>query len=695
MAELCPFDQRRLPRELYVKFFVVHFIVIGAYSHLRHLRRERYNLHMYALVIACPLAGISLVAVPLLVLLLQAIITRCDWDAMYSSMEILLGQLPSDAEVKAIVREDARKTLDKMTKDFVDSYRKTFPSEALGITVEAMQKRIKRVFRDLGNYQAVDNDSTRVLVPDAPRSAPSLPCITDPDTYEMTALAEEGRANPTKNPPQVSTNNDSTSDSIKALRKFCLNFIVATKSFELYLELDNFALSAILRNLPLHSQPDEKDSRFLIVLFKEVSEVLEALESDTNADSAIIKARCREPLKITWESSRRLLWPLALLSQCITSVWLFHRRVTRGGDALYDHRILQLALLGLCVSMMTIFQLIFRPRFPLQADRADPRTGWVYLLRPDRRVDWLVFQHIISRERIERYTAHSGSLADGKAATALVLRLSESLREWIYLYGISAVTSSMGLMTHPPIAYLNEIFDRDSGPWPRTLLSLSFLSPHILALAILFVPSRGLWVKFWRANRFLCLCLILASFSMTTTIWLGPSPPYKWSFGLMDSFQQLWALFSIPPNAHEYLNATYTPDSYVFNGTSTHLNATFADADIFQATVASRSFTRLMLLSTILNTTYSWQADADSNSSNCPIPEEIADLTLVNATLSKYSTLDANAPIPNLVENLSMNLTLSFTPDWNRIWTFAHAPRAFPCPKAWKDPVADYVWWLA
>lgn len=34
-------------------------------------------------------------------------------------------------------------------------------------------------------------------------------------------------------------------------------------------------------------------------------------------------------------------------------------------------------------------------------------------------------------------------------------------------------------------------------------------------------------------------------------------------------------------------------------------------------------------------------------------------------------------------------------PDWDRIWTFRHAPIIFPCPEAWKDPVADNVWRLA
>ena len=34
-------------------------------------------------------------------------------------------------------------------------------------------------------------------------------------------------------------------------------------------------------------------------------------------------------------------------------------------------------------------------------------------------------------------------------------------------------------------------------------------------------------------------------------------------------------------------------------------------------------------------------------------------------------------------------------PDWRHIATFGNAPTFCPCPLAWKDETADYVWWLA
>ena len=48
---------------------------------------------------------------------------------------------------------------------------------------------------------------------------------------------------------------------------------------------------------------------------------------------------------------------------------------------------------------------------------------------------------------------------------------------------------------------------------------------------------------------------------------------------------------------------------------------------------------------------------------------------------------------PGAVYNPSNSLNLY--PDWQMIWTYGHTPQSYPCPKAWKDPTAGYVWWLA
>lgn len=92
---LCPWDSRRLPREMYVKLFVVHFEVIGAFGHLQHLRREQRGPFIYLLIIMCPLVGAALVLVPLIALIAQAIIYRGDREILKISLAILIGKLPS------------------------------------------------------------------------------------------------------------------------------------------------------------------------------------------------------------------------------------------------------------------------------------------------------------------------------------------------------------------------------------------------------------------------------------------------------------------------------------------------------------------------------------------------------------------------------------------------------------------------
>ena len=92
---LCPWDNRRLPREMYVKLFVVHFVVIGAFGHLQHLRRERRGPFIYLLMIMCPLAGAALVLVPRIALVAQAIIYRGDREILKNSAAILIGKISS------------------------------------------------------------------------------------------------------------------------------------------------------------------------------------------------------------------------------------------------------------------------------------------------------------------------------------------------------------------------------------------------------------------------------------------------------------------------------------------------------------------------------------------------------------------------------------------------------------------------
>ena len=92
--DLCPYKERRLPRELYTKLFIVHFTVIASYAHLAHLRNEPRGLLSYLCVLVCPLAGATVIAVQLLSLAVQCIICRDHHQAIVQSIAIVIGRLP-------------------------------------------------------------------------------------------------------------------------------------------------------------------------------------------------------------------------------------------------------------------------------------------------------------------------------------------------------------------------------------------------------------------------------------------------------------------------------------------------------------------------------------------------------------------------------------------------------------------------
>ncbi len=103
-------------------------------------------------------------------------------------------------------------------------------------------------------------------------------------------------------------------------------------------------------------------------------------ESDDNEDPKYFDW----PPKITNKLIRDLLVQAAVLAQCITSIWLFSRRYRHGSDALYDHRILQLAILGMCSSAMSIVHMLLRPLFPFREsmETLPSKTAWLRCLSP-------------------------------------------------------------------------------------------------------------------------------------------------------------------------------------------------------------------------------------------------------------------------------------------------------------------------
>ena len=375
MAELCPWNERRLPREMYVKFFVVHFIVIGAYSHLRHLRRERYNLHAYILIIACPLAGLSLFVVPLVVLLIQAMLTRCDRAVLLKSMEILIGRIPSDTTLRSFAINDALAPLDALiTKYFPANLDAS--TQALDDDRKALRKSLIVFFAGFDQDDKVNQENMeRVLEAAFKLMYPAL-LDSHPDPGENGNLARDALAASKGLSFDTSANAEARSDASIAFRDFTMELITMTRDFEHDIAF-HYAIDSLLDGAPLDTDIQLEAVGNRTTFPHEVGALLNRFDQDTSADTEAISDTPIKPFKINWKIARRTIVPLALLSQSITSIWLFFRRVNRGSDALYDHRILQLALLALSVSIMTIVQITLRPQYPLQhkSKRSEDRLG--------------------------------------------------------------------------------------------------------------------------------------------------------------------------------------------------------------------------------------------------------------------------------------------------------------------------------
>ena len=408
-TELCPWDERRLPREMYVKLFVVHFTVLGAYAHLMHLRREPRYIFSFLLMIACPIAGVALVVVPFIALVIQTIICRGDRAILNQSFGILVGQV-----------------------------------------------------------------------------------LRDEDTDEHGATIHW--------PPEL---------SLKLVRSVVLQ--------------------------------------------------------------------------------------LALLAQCITSIWLFARRVKHGSDALYDHRIFQLAVLGCSASIMSILHLILRPQYSSSQTWHDysAKIRWLAFLRP-----------ILTSERGDSFgtqgiplTIHSG----GPSETQRTIGIPPVLIDWIY----ACITFSIAL-----------------------------------ALSLKAVEFRGLWLiwpgltQYSYHTPYLIPFLVLVAVGFRKTLFQQPRTSFKRLFFAFFGALVFWA--------------TVLP--------------WIACASVLCILFVVKPGNAGFQLLTLLGKPFDYP---------------------------NYETAVYYDPEP---ESWWGN---DIRPDWSRIWTYGHLPASFPCPQAWKDPAADYAWWLA
>ena len=388
-TDRCPWNERRLPREMIIKLFVLHFTVMCAFAHLRRLRRESSWPLVYIVIIANPITGMALILLPLILLPFQAILCRGNRTALRDSACILLGSRSEDGNSK------------------------------------------------------------------------------DSKTHEGPSLTWP---------------------------------------------------------------------------------------------------------KLSKDLAAKIIVQVALMTQCISSSWLFSRRVKHDSDALYDHSVLQLALLGLSASGMSIIHLICQPHYPSGA----------YLHNSSMRTSWLSYLRPLPKEYGNRYRK-------------LVLGMMEVFLYWLYAAVILPLARKRGLMHQTP-TFLTM---REFCALLKDLKPALTLLPIVFGIMIFYLICRlpaQLEAKSraigWIAGHLLSRGSLSSYYLINIAIWFFLTPA--------DGISQIGQLLGLPANHRILSNAVYDPK-------------------------------------------------------------------------------DSSIPVP----------------DWDSIWTFGHVPASFPCPEAWKDPMADYFWWLA
>lgn len=441
--ELCPWDERRLPREMYVKLAVVHIIVVGAYAHLLHLRRERRSIFHYIFAIACPLSvGLFYIVPPLLAIPLLTFRYWDDPERTRKIVGILIGSLPRD-----------------------------------------------------------DHEPSNLI--------------------------------------------------------------------------------------------DEKN--------------------ENNGSSSATSWRQKFPAKRV----RAVAVQLIIMAQCIASIWLFVRRARRGSSALYDERILQLAVLGLCSSTISTLTLLLRPIFPDIHHGKDSRPDrWWTIITGARNSTESAGFHICGYRITGFYTA--GLEWACAVSTVGVTELFSTRTPTLNLFSVPKPTA----LESPLLQY--------------GAMAASGFAVLIVAIAQ-WKPSKltkSQWnTTFLIVYIMLGIAIILMLYqSVADGTYILLRPPFT-------SGLELETLLSKPFEPSKYASAIYSESK---SRTWQDLLAVIGGHPIMRAR-------------------------------NTLSPSQI------------YAEL----------EKLAADPTFLLIPDWDRIWSYGHVPATFPCPKAWKDPQADYLWWLA
>ena len=443
--ELCPWDGRRLPREMYVKLVVVHITVIGAYAHLLHLRRERRTILHYIFVLACPLSvGLFCVVPPLVAIPVQAFRYQNEPEKLRNLVGLLIGSLPRNDDCRNLIDED--------------------------------------------------------------------------------------------------DNNERCSATIL-------------------------------------------------------------------------------PKKLPAKIVRAMVVQGIIMAQCVTSIWLFFRRVRRDSSALYDERIFQLAVLGLCSSIISMLTLLLRPIFPVDHDLGNHS-------RPDRW--WIIFSGG------QDFTRSAGIQLHGYRAVGL---FSVAL-EWVFAVSTLFITTRLTKRQFTiDVAFVNKLFEVVIPYLPYgPLLGIFFGSLPFSLYAMRHRIQRKLTEAQWDTIFYFGAFILGINIIFLIIFLAGGMIP----------------VLLLPP---------------------------FASGWQFQ----------ILLSKPLLSSKYPSAIYSEASSKRY---QDLFDVVKANLTMEERFTPHFNKTWGEIVK-LSMDPTFLRAPDWDRIWSYGRVPPTFPCPKAWKDPQADYLWWLA
>ena len=248
---------------------------------------------------------------------------------------------------------------------------------------------------------------------------------------------------------------------------------------------------------------------------------------DSQPAPALPQATSKWPPKLSYKVLRRVALLLALLAQCLASVWLFARRVARGSDAQYDYRVLQLAALGICVALASIIQLVFRPVHP-RLQRYPRQLAWLLWVRPMLPVKYVPGSKNLYLAYIATYWAFAGLAQFG----ADFFHWSRNMINWVQLTsrvsrGVMADTAHFFLWTLLPLGLIG--------------LTSIYARSLLLARLGLLMIAGGLVV--W---------VLIVPFTMTlTAIANGP---------FFNSAQLVW-LFQKDPHHMHYQQWTNCPES--------------------------------------------------------------------------------------------------------------------------------------